>query len=108
MRKIEKRALELIAENYGFEHQLEKLREELREADGAITSFRQTTDTNCGVVRERALFEMMEEVGDVENMIYQFKSCLNEEELRKYKEMRAGKIVRQLKRIMEESGVKDE
>lgn len=51
---------------------------------------------------------MMEEVGDVENMIYQFKSCLNEEELRKYKEMRAGKIVRQLKRIMEESGVKDE
>lgn len=39
MRKIEKRALELIAENYGFEHQLEKLREELREADGAITSF---------------------------------------------------------------------
>lgn len=107
MRKIDKRALNLIAENYGFEHQLEKLREELQEAADAIEGFEMTLSHDYRV-KNKKFVDVMEEVGDVENMIYQFKNYLGEEEFDKFETIRTGKIVRQLKRIMEESGVKDE
>ena len=107
MRKIEKLALGFISENYGLDHQLEKLREELQEAVDAVEDFllKHSMPYN---MKCKSASDVLEELGDVENMIYQVKGYLSEEELKKYKEMRAGKIVRQLKRIMEESGVKDE
>lgn len=107
MRKIDKRALDLIAGTYGLDHQLEKLREELQEAADAIEDFEMTLSHDYSA-KNKKFVDVLEEVGDVENMIYQFKSYFGEECSGKYKQIQRGKIIRQLKRIMEDSEVKDE
>lgn len=55
-----------IFNNYGFENQLEKLKEEVKEFIEAVEDYEKGIDTRKHV---------MEEMGDVEFLIYQFRSA---------------------------------
>lgn len=83
--------IETIADHYGPEHQLEKLKEELRELISAVS------DIQLGFTQERA-DHLAEEIVDVEIMIAQIKVLIPTVEHLNYG-WKLMKIGRQLNRI---------
>ena len=69
MKELLYNKLENIYNHYGLKHQLGKLQEELRELDEAIDDLLTNKVDN--------LEHFIEEVGDVENVIYQLKTGLD-------------------------------
>lgn len=55
-----------IFNNYGYKHQIEKLKEEVKEFIEAVEEYEEGTGTRKHV---------MEEMGDVEFLMYQFRSA---------------------------------
>jgi len=94
--------LKQIADHYGLDNQLEKLQEELKELDEAVSEYQ---------LDRKKLTHLLEEIADVENMVDQIKYLVRKTELVTVnvivESCREEKIERQLERIEKEKRVND-